>query len=337
MTGDTPAAVIARGTTPRQQAVTGTLATIADDAADVRPPADHRGRRRRRAARRRSPGPSGGRCTGVTVAVTRARTQACDLVRRLRDLGAGVIEAPVIRIEPLAGAPIDASAYDLVCLTSPNAPAPAARPHRRRRPAAGRASRWRRSAPARPRRCARSASCADVVAERAVAEGLLEALADRVAGRARAGRAGRGGARHAARRPARRRRRVGRRRAALPHGGRASPRRRRRAGRRPRHVHVVVDGARSSHAAFAGRDLRRVRGVSIGPVTSATMRELGIADRRRGRRPRPRRPGRGRHRGGREPVARRGRHRSVICHDAPGGPRCDRPTVYRSPCSAAPR
>ena len=28
--------------------------------------------------------------------------------------------------------------------------------------------------------------------------------------------------------------------------------------------------------AFAGRDLAAVRGVSIGPVTSATMRELGI-------------------------------------------------------------
>ena len=43
---------------------------------------------------------------GVQIAVTRARAQASELVRRLRDLGAGVVETPVIRVEPLAGPPL---------------------------------------------------------------------------------------------------------------------------------------------------------------------------------------------------------------------------------------
>jgi uroporphyrinogen III methyltransferase / synthase len=57
---------------------------------------------------------------GRTVAVTRARAQASALAARLRALGAGVVEAPAIRIEPLAGETPDVSAYDLVCLTSAN-------------------------------------------------------------------------------------------------------------------------------------------------------------------------------------------------------------------------
>ena len=66
---------IARGTTPRQHAVTGTLATIADAAADVRPPAitvvgSVAGLREGIAWAERRP------LHGVTVAVTRARTQA---------------------------------------------------------------------------------------------------------------------------------------------------------------------------------------------------------------------------------------------------------------------
>jgi uroporphyrinogen III methyltransferase/synthase len=52
--------------------------------------------------------------------VTRARAQASALAARLRALGAGVVEAPAIRIEALAGTGPDVSAYDLVCLTSPN-------------------------------------------------------------------------------------------------------------------------------------------------------------------------------------------------------------------------
>jgi len=51
--------------------------------------------------------------------VTRARAQASALAARLRALGAEVVEAPAIRIEPLEATVPDLAAYDLVCLTSP--------------------------------------------------------------------------------------------------------------------------------------------------------------------------------------------------------------------------
>ena len=52
----------------------------------------------------------------------RARAQADGLTRRLLDLGAKVISAPVIRTEPVDGPPIDPSGFDLVVVTSPNTP-----------------------------------------------------------------------------------------------------------------------------------------------------------------------------------------------------------------------
>ncbi len=103
-------------------------------------------------------------------------------MRRLRDLGAGVIAAPVIRIEPIAGAPIDASAYDLVCLTSPNAPALLLE----RIGGDARLLAGVEVAAIGPGTAAAIRAVGilpDIVAERAVAEGLLEALAGRVAGR----------------------------------------------------------------------------------------------------------------------------------------------------------
>jgi uroporphyrinogen III methyltransferase/synthase len=57
---------------------------------------------------------------GRSAAVTRARAQASHLAARLRELGAEVVEAPAIRIVPTAGPPPDLTRYDLVCLTSPN-------------------------------------------------------------------------------------------------------------------------------------------------------------------------------------------------------------------------
>ncbi len=57
---------------------------------------------------------------GVSVAVTRARAQASGLANRLADLGAAVVEAPAIEIVPLDGPAVSVSGYDLVCLTSPN-------------------------------------------------------------------------------------------------------------------------------------------------------------------------------------------------------------------------
>jgi uroporphyrinogen III methyltransferase / synthase len=63
---------------------------------------------------------------GEVVAVTRARAQASGLAARLRALGAEVVEAPAIRIEPrplegdLRAALERIRDYRLVCLTSPN-------------------------------------------------------------------------------------------------------------------------------------------------------------------------------------------------------------------------
>jgi len=54
------------------------------------------------------------------VVVTRARAQASGLAERLTELGADVIEAPAIRIEPLEFEPPDLARFDAVCLTSAN-------------------------------------------------------------------------------------------------------------------------------------------------------------------------------------------------------------------------
>jgi uroporphyrinogen III methyltransferase / synthase len=108
---DEPAVVVERGTLPGQRVLAGTLATIAD--AGARAPAiavfcDVAALR------------EGLPLAGLRVAVTRARAQASGLATRLQLLGAEVIEAPAIRIKPLEGAAPDLSRYDLLCLTSPN-------------------------------------------------------------------------------------------------------------------------------------------------------------------------------------------------------------------------
>jgi uroporphyrinogen III methyltransferase/synthase len=63
---------------------------------------------------------------GKRILVTRARAQASVLSERLRALGADVLEAPSIRIEPLDAAPLAAALarlgeYRWVIVTSPNA------------------------------------------------------------------------------------------------------------------------------------------------------------------------------------------------------------------------
>jgi len=115
-----PVVVVQRGTLADQRAVRGTLADIADSAAaaGVRPPSVT------------VVGPVAGLelewlgaarpLSGVRVAVTRARAQASALASRLRGLGADVVEAPAIRVEPLPAAVPDLHGYDLLCLTSPN-------------------------------------------------------------------------------------------------------------------------------------------------------------------------------------------------------------------------
>jgi uroporphyrinogen III methyltransferase/synthase len=176
-----PAAVIERGTLPRQRVVTGTLETIAADAveAGIRAPAVavfgevaalHE---RLRWLERRQ-------LADVTVAVTRARAQASGLGSRLRALGAAVVEAPAIRIAPLAAQLGDLRRYDLVCLTSPNG----VRLLFERMAAAGadaRALSGARIAAIGPGTAAalrERGLIADVVPERFLAEGLVDALAD---------------------------------------------------------------------------------------------------------------------------------------------------------------
>jgi uroporphyrinogen III methyltransferase/synthase len=181
-----PAAVIERGASARQRVVTATLETIAAtaQAEAIGPPAlavigpvvalrerlewfEHRP------------------LTGITVAVTRARAQASGLAARLRALGAVVLEAPAIRIEPLDGPAPDLARYDLLCVTSPNGVGLLFE----RLFGAGldaRALAGTRVAAIGPGTAAALRDhgvSADVVPERFVAEGLLEALAGKPATR----------------------------------------------------------------------------------------------------------------------------------------------------------
>ncbi len=178
---DEPAAVIERGTLPEQRVVSGTLATIADvaQAEGVRAPA-LAVFGAVAALRERLAWFEGRALSGVTVAVTRARAQSSGLAATLRSLGAGVVEAPAIRIVPLDGALPDVSRYDLVCLTSPNG----VRLLFSRLRGAGldaRALAGARVAAIGPGTAAALGEhgvIADVVPERFVAEALVEALAE---------------------------------------------------------------------------------------------------------------------------------------------------------------
>ncbi len=176
-----PAAVVERGTLPTQRTVSATLSTIAQQAseANVKPPSITVVGAVAELAQDlawRSPGPLSGR----TVAVTRARAQASDLARRLGELGASVIEAPTIRIEPLPGDPLDPSPYDLLCLTSPNG----VEYLFERLGAGGRDARALAHArvaaigPGTARALREHGIVADVVPERFVAEALVESLAE---------------------------------------------------------------------------------------------------------------------------------------------------------------
>ena len=124
-----PAAVVERGTLPRQRAISGTLADIADLAvkADVRPPAitvvgPAAALRDQLAWFERAP------LHGKRVVVTRARAQASGLAARLQEMGAEVVELPALRIEPLLRSEkvrrmvrrLAAKEFEILCLTSPN-------------------------------------------------------------------------------------------------------------------------------------------------------------------------------------------------------------------------
>ncbi len=126
-----PAAVVERGTLPGQRVVGGRLETIAElaGAAGVRAPAitvvgpvAALGEELAWVEAPAGPaaGPAAGPLGGRTVAVTRARAQSSGLAGRLRALGATVVEAPAIRIVPRAVELPALAGFDLVCLTSPN-------------------------------------------------------------------------------------------------------------------------------------------------------------------------------------------------------------------------
>jgi uroporphyrinogen III methyltransferase/synthase len=116
---------------------------------------------------------------GVTVAITRARQQASAMGAQLRALGAAVVEAPAIRIVHADGPAPDLGSYDLVCVTSPNGvEALFARLDRAGLDArAFGAARVAAIGPGTSRALARHGIRADVVPERFVAEGLVAALA----------------------------------------------------------------------------------------------------------------------------------------------------------------
>jgi uroporphyrinogen III methyltransferase/synthase len=121
-----------------------------------------------------APGP----LAGLAVAVTRARAQSSGLARRLRELGAEVVETPAIRIVPLDGPAPEVERYDLVCLTSPNGVAlmfeRLARSGRDARALAG--ARVAAIGPGTAAALRGHGVIADVVPERFVAEALVEAL-----------------------------------------------------------------------------------------------------------------------------------------------------------------
>ena len=120
--GEQPAAVIERGTFPAQREVVGTLETIAQIAeqAEIKAPAitviGDVAALGEQIGWRDEARP----LAGKTIAVTRARAQASALAARLSALGAEVVEAPAIKIEPLNPKLPDLATYDLLCLTSPN-------------------------------------------------------------------------------------------------------------------------------------------------------------------------------------------------------------------------
>ena len=171
-----PAAVIERGTLPGQRQVIATLGTLADAAAaqEIKAPAitvigevaalgDSLGWL-----------PGARPLDGLTVAVTRARAQASALAGRLRELGAATVEAPAIRTEPLEATLPDLAGFDLICVTSPNGAARLLEVAGDARALAG--PTIAAIGPGTARALAEGGIVADVVPERSVAEALVQEL-----------------------------------------------------------------------------------------------------------------------------------------------------------------
>jgi uroporphyrinogen III methyltransferase / synthase len=174
---DEPAAIVQSGTLAGQRELRATLATIAQRAQEqafaapsitiVGPVAALADRLAWLGER-----PLAGR----RVAVLRARPQASPLAARLRALGADVIEAPAIAIEPLDAQLPDLAGYDLLCVTSPNGVARLLELVRDARALAG--PRIAAIGPGTAAALRAGGIEPDVVPDRSVAEGLVEALCD---------------------------------------------------------------------------------------------------------------------------------------------------------------
>jgi uroporphyrinogen III methyltransferase/synthase len=176
---DEPVAVVMRGTYGDQRSVRGTLADIAQVVreAGIKAPAitvvggvaalhDELGWLER--AR-----PLG----GLSVAVTRARAQASGIAATLRGLGATVVEAPAIRIEPLPAELPAIEHYDLVVFTSVNAVQQLFAHLRDARALAG--ATVAAIGPGTVAELRRHGIAADVVPERSISEAVLEELTSR--------------------------------------------------------------------------------------------------------------------------------------------------------------
>ncbi len=125
-----PVALVRWATTGQQRTITGTLATIAEIAEKEKfqaPAVAVFGtvvncRKKLNWFEERP-------LRGKRVVVTRTRNQASELSRRLRELGADVLEMPTIRLEPSQGEEarefarmvVDAHTYEWLIFTSPNA------------------------------------------------------------------------------------------------------------------------------------------------------------------------------------------------------------------------
>ncbi len=173
LSADTPAAVVSHGTLPSQRTASATIERIADEAAGLEAPAiivvgavaalhDRMQWFERRPL------------FGRRIAVTRARAQASSLASQLTELGAAVVEAPAIRIETLEHDPLDLAGFDVVCLTSANGVERLLDGDVRRLAGVRIAVVGRATADAARARGIEP----DVMPEQATQEGLLEALGD---------------------------------------------------------------------------------------------------------------------------------------------------------------
>jgi uroporphyrinogen III methyltransferase/synthase len=118
---ETPAAVVRWGTRPDQETLVGTLATLPGmiEGRHMKPPAtfivgEVVALRDKLNWYERLP------LFGQTVIVTRAKEQSADLIARLHALGAETVALPAIRIEPLPWKLDKIDAYDWAVFTSAN-------------------------------------------------------------------------------------------------------------------------------------------------------------------------------------------------------------------------